>query len=174
MQNELTISLLSGLVGSFLTVLTTAVIAFFRHRSERKNLYCAIASECRYNLSILDEVTDGTVNHQGSFKRMSVEFFKTVRQQSMSYALPAKLLSYLSRVIVDLELFNMEVGFVFNKNIKESLFIGNFKEEPICVVQKTMLHDIHATVKAANIGVRDSLNVVLEFVLNELGVEDEE
>lgn len=171
---QLTGNLFSGLAGSFLTLALTTIVAFFRRREERKGMYRAIASECRYNLLILDEVTDGTVKANGSFKRMSVEFFKTIRQQATSYSVPAKLLSHLSRVIVDLELFNMEVDFVFNKNLNRHLFVGDFQKKPICLVQKTMPHDISATVMAAREGVRASLNGILEIVLDELGEDEEE
>lgn len=92
MRCELTISLLSGLVGSILTQAIIVVIGCIQFRCERKNLYRAIASECRYNFTILDEITSGTVNAKGSFKRMSVEFFKTIRQQAMAYSLRKNLL----------------------------------------------------------------------------------
>ena len=105
MESGLMGNLLSGLFASVLTLLATNIVVIVRHREERKNLYRAIVSECRYNLSILDEVTNGTVNARGSFKRMLVEFFKTIRQQSISYALPAKLLSYLSRWLCEQEVF---------------------------------------------------------------------
>lgn len=174
MESNLAISLLSGLAGSVLTMAITLVRDHIRHEQERKNLYEAIASECRYNLSILDEVTNGTVNACGSFKRMSVEFFKTIRQQSISYSLSKDLLLALSWVIVDLELFNMEADFVFNENLNRSLFVGDFDKKPICIIKKSIDQDISSTVKSARLGVRGSLQKVLKIVSKELGEEDTE
>ena len=164
MNSELTLSLLSCLVGCVLTQAIVLVIGYFRRRCEQKNLYKAIAAECRYNLSILDEITNGTVNANGSFKRMSVEFFKTIRQQAVAYSLRKDLLQKLSRVIVDLELFNLEADFVFNENLNQSVFVGDLNKSPICVVKKTIHHDISGTVKAANCGVRGSLKGLLSLI----------
>ena len=174
MESSLTISLLSGLAGSVLTMAITLVREYIRHEQERKSLCRAIVSECRYNLSILDEVTDGTVNAYGSFKRMSVEFFKTIRQQSISYSLSKDLLLALSWVIVDLELFNMEADFVFNENLNQSLFVGDFDKKPVCIIKKAMDQDISSTVQSARLGVRGSLQKVLKIVSKELGDEDAE
>lgn len=174
MGDALFSNLVSGFFGSFLTIVCTFVAGCMRRKKEQTNLYRAIVSECRYNLSILDEITHGTINANGSFKRMSVEFFKTIRQQAISNSLSKDLLQELSRVIVDLELFNMEADFVFNENLAQCMYIGDFNKTPICVVKKMMHHDICETVKAANSGVRGSLTAVLDVVLKELKEEDKE
>ncbi len=174
MDNPLVISLLSGLVGSVLTQAIIVVIGCIQRRCERKNLYRTIVSECRYNLSILDQITNGTVNANGSFKRMSVEFFKTIRQQAVAYSLRKDLLQKLSRVIVDLELFNMEADFVFNENLNQNMFVGDINKSPICVIKKTLHHDISETVKAASRGVKGSLTNILDLVSEELNEEDME
>lgn len=174
MDNPLAISLISGLVGSILTQTIIVVIGCIQRRCERKNLYRAIASECRYNLSILDQITDGTVNANGSFKRMSVEFFKTIRQQAVAYSLRKDLLQKLSRVIVDLELFNMEADFVFNENLNQNMLVEAPNKNPICVVKKTKHYDISETVKAASRGVRGSLEEIQDLVSEEFNEDDME
>lgn len=154
-------NLLSGLVGSVLTMMGALVWEGVKRRNARKSLYRAIAAECRYNLSILDEVVEGVVVYHGSFKRLSVEFFKTMRQQAVDYAVRADLLSALSRVIVDLDLLNTEADFAFNG------YGGGGRTE-----QNTV--DISSTISGARIGVRNSLNNILKIALEELKEEEGE
>lgn len=162
-------SLMSGFIGSIATVVLTSAGAYLKMRKRRKNLYCAIGAECAYNLSILDEVTNGVVNHDGSFKRMSVEFFKAMRQQTIDFGLEPKLLQSLSRLIVDLDLFNLEADYKFNGQSDERSFIGQIGTQHVAVVSNQEAKDISATVKGARIGVRNSLNDVLAIVAAELG-----
>lgn len=167
-------SLLSGLVGSVLTMAGTLVWEGVKRRDARKNLYRAVAAECRYNLSILDEVVNGLLLHQGSFKRLSVEFFKTMRQQAVDYAVKADLLSALSRVIVDLELLNTEADFVFNGNGGDGpcTYVGQVDKKVLCIVKNPISRDISRTVDAARVGVRNSLNDVLKIVSRETNEEE--
>ncbi len=174
MNSEITYNLLSGLVGCVLTQAIVLIKGCVHRRCEQNNLYKAIAAECRYNLSILDEITNGTVNANGSFKRMSVEFFKTIRQQAIAYSLRKDLLQKLSRVIVDLELFNLEADFVLNENLNQGVFVVDLNKRPICGVEKTVHHDISGTVEAAKRGVRGSLMHVLELIPEEFKEEDME
>ena len=153
-------SLLSGLVGSVLTMAGALVWEGVKRRNVRQNLYRAIVAECRYNLSILDEVVEGVVLYHGSFKRLSVEFFKTIRQQSADYAVKADLLLALSRVIVDLDLLNTEADFAFNGHE------GGGRADRNAV-------DINSTISGARIGVRNSLNNILKIALEELKEEEE-
>lgn len=165
-------NLLSGLVGSVLTMMGALVWEGVKRRNARKSLYRAVAAECRYNLSILDEVVDG-LHHQGSFKRLSVEFFKTMRQQAVDYAVREDLLSALSRVIVDLELLNTEADFVFNgKGDGQSMYVGEIDKKPLRVVRTPFSPNIDQTVGAARIGVRNSLNNVLKIALRETNEEE--
>lgn len=169
---NVTVSLISGLVASILTIVVTVFREELKHRAARTTLYRAIAVECRYNLSILDEVVNGLL-HQGSFKRLSVEFFKTIRQQAVDYAVRADLLSALSRVIVDLELLNTEADFVFNgKGDEQSMYVGEIDKKPLRVVRTPFLPNIDQTVGAARIGVRNSLNAVLKIALGEINEEE--
>lgn len=170
---NVTISLISGLVASILTIVVTVFREELKHRAARKSLYRAVAAECRYNLSILDEVVDG-LHHQGSFKRLSVEFFKTMRQQAVDYAVKADLLSALSRVIVDLELLNTEADFVFNGNGGDGpcTYVGQVDQKVLCVVKNPLPRDISRTVDAARVGVRNSLNDVLKIVSRETNEEE--
>ena len=167
-------NLLSGLVGSVLTMAGALVWEGVKRRNARKSLYRAIAVECRYNLSILDEVVNGLLLYQGSFKRLSVEFFKTMRQQAVDYAVRADLLSALSRVIVDLELLNTEANFVFNGNGGDGpcTYVGQVDKKALCIVKNPISRDISRTVGAARVGVRDSLNAVLKIALGEINEEE--
>lgn len=167
-------NLLSGLVGSVLTMAGALVWEGVKRRNARKSLYRAIAAECRYNLSILDEVVNGLLLHQGSFKRLSVEFFKTMRQQAVDYAVGVDLLSALSRVIVDLELLNTEANFVFNGNGGDGpcTYVGQVDKKALCIVKKPISSDISRTVDAARIGVRNSLNAVLKIISRDINEEE--
>ncbi len=162
-------NLMSGCIGSIATVLLTLLFAYLKMRKDRKNLYRAIAAECLYNLSILDEVTNGIVNHDGSFKRMSVEFFKAIRQQTVEYGLKPRLLQDLSHLIVDLDLFNLEADYKFNGQSDARSFIGQVGTLNVAVVSNSDAKDISATVRAARLGVRGSLEGVLKIVAEELG-----
>lgn len=172
MENDLLISLLSGLCGAVLTIVVSECIKYWKNRNERRALFQAVASECRYNLSILDEITNGT-NRGGSFKRMSVEFFKTIRQQSVAYALRKKFLLELSRVIVDLELFNLEVDTVYKGNMDKFIFVGTVGNDAISMVKDRATPNISAIVNAASEGVKASLKSIMEIAQNELDEEDD-
>ena len=162
-------NLISGCIGAIATALFSFLFAYLKMRKGRKNLYRAIASECVYNLSILDEVTNGIVNYDGSFKRMSVEFFKTIRQQTVEYGLKPKLLQDLSHLIVDLDLFNLEADYKFNGQSDARNFIGQVGSFDVAVVSNSDAKDISATVQSARLGVRGSLEGVLKIVAEELG-----
>ena len=162
-------NLMSGCISSIATVLLTLLFAYLKKRKGRRNLYRAIASECVYNLSILDEVTNGIVNYDGSFKRMSVEFFKTIRQQTVEYGLKPKLLQDLSRLIVNLELFNLEADYKFNGKSDAQTFSGRIGLYEVSVERKNETVDIRGTVESASAGVRGSLNDVRKSVAEELG-----
>lgn len=174
MANSLWTSLLSGLFGAVLTIIVSEGIKYLYRRRDQKSLLRAIVSECQYNLLILDEVTKGTVNAHGSFKRMSVEFFKTIRQQSVVYALPKKFLNELSHVIINLELFNREADFVFQGNQNKTSFVGVFGKTPVYIAKDSHVPNVNATVVAACEGVKVSLKKVLEIAQDELGEEDDE
>lgn len=154
-------TLLSALGGSVLTMAGTLVWEGVKRRNARQNLCRAIVAECRYNLSILDEVVEGVVLYHGSFKRLSVEFFKTIRQQSTDYAVKVDLLRALSRVIVDLDLLNMEADFAFKGHGGD----GRTGQNAV---------DISSTISGARIGVRNSLNSILKIASEELKEEGEE
>lgn len=166
-------TLLSALGGSVLTMAGTLVWEGVKRRNTRRNLYRAIVAECNYNLSILDEVVNGLLFADGSFKRLSVEFFKTMRQQVVGFVVRADLLSALSRAIVDLELLNMQADFVFNGREGGSKYKGEIGQGTVDIVKKSISSDISSTISGARIGVRNSLNNVLEIVLTELNEKAE-
>lgn len=162
-------NLMSGFIGSIATALLTLALVYLKVRNGRKNLYRAIGEECLYCLSILDEITHGVVDANGSFKRMPVEFFKAMRQQTVDYGLKSELLRGLSHLIVDLDLFNLEADYKFNGQSDARSYIGEVGTQHIAVVSNQEVKDISATVKAARLGVRGSLENVLKIVAEELG-----
>ena len=135
-------------------------------------MFKATVAECDYNLSILDQVTNGLVNSRICFKRMSVEFYKNIRQQAVASALSKEFLEALSWLIVDLELFNKEADFIFNGNLDKSTFVGELNKKPLCVVKTTKTHDISETVKWARKGVKGSLEKLRKIAKKELKEED--
>ena len=106
--------LMSGFVGAVVAVLLTKVIEIIIYWNRRQAIISGIVAECNYNLSIIDEILAGTKDRGGSFKRMSVEYFKSIRSSSMEYFLGKDRLVALSRVIVDIELYNKEADYVFD------------------------------------------------------------
>ena len=76
MSADLASNLLSGLVGAVLTQVAVVVMDAVRRRRQYRALLNGIVAECDYNLSIVDEILNGAVDHKVSFKRMSVDFFR--------------------------------------------------------------------------------------------------
>lgn len=172
MDSGLAMSLLSGLAGSVLTMAGTLLWDWFRQKRTCKGLFNATVAECNYNLSILDQVTNGLVNSQFCFKRMSVEFYKNIRQQAVASALSKEFLEALSWLIVDLELFNKEADFIFDGNLDKSTFVGELNQKPLCVVKTSKTPDIGETVKWARKGVKGSLEKLRKIAKKELKEED--
>ena len=172
MESGLAMNLLSGLAGSVLTMVGALLWDWFRQKEARKGLFNATVAECNYNLSILDQVTNGLVNSRICFKRMSVEFYKNIRQQAAPAALSKEFLEALSWLIVDLELFNKEADFIFNESLNKSAFVGELNQKPLCVVKTSQTHDIGETVKWARVGVKGSLEKLRKIAKEELNEED--
>ena len=131
-------------------------------RKEYKSLLNGIVAECDYNISIIDEILDGVTKARGSFKRLSIEYLKSVREKSAAYFFPNKLLSAISRLIVDMELFNFEADYCFNGVGDLNVYSGSFDERPICIAQKAVARNILETITKAHEGVLASLNVLKE------------
>ena len=113
-EGAIQVELMSGFVGAVVAVLLTKVIEIIIYWNRRQAIIPGIVAECNYNLSIIDEILAGTKDRGGSFKRMSVEYFKSIRSSSMEYFLGKDRLVALSRVIVDIELYNKEADYVFD------------------------------------------------------------
>ena len=154
----LTTTLMSGLIGSILTVLLTFLYAEYKRHREYMSLLDGVIAECDYNLSIVDEILDGVTNHKGSFKRLSVDYFRYVREKSVDYSYKNALISALSRIIVDMELFNLEADYVFNGKVSTQVYAGMLEESTICITRKPVSLDITATITKAHEGVVASLN----------------
>lgn len=104
--------LLSGFAGAIAAQFLN--IAWSEHTSSREfhAMLAGIVTECKYALSIVEEIRDGSVNGNRSFKRMPVDYFKAAREKSVRFHENERLLSALARVCVDLELYNLEVDTV--------------------------------------------------------------
>ena len=148
---------IGSLIGSILTVLLTFLCAEYKRHREYMSLLEGIIAECDYNLPIVDEILDGVTNHKGSFKRLSIDYFRSMREMSSRYSFKNILLSALSRIIVDMELYNMEADYVFKGKISTQVYAGVFEESKICITRTPVSLDITATITKAHEGVVASL-----------------
>ncbi len=158
MSPELAQNLLSGLVGAVLTQVAVVVMDAVRRRRQYRALLNGIVAECDYNLSIVDEILNGAVDHKGSFKRMSVDFFRSAREGAVKYSMDRNLISTLSRTIIDLELFNLEVNYIFSGDENRFIYAGAIDEKPILVERRPKEYDITNTITHARLGVTNTLN----------------
>ena len=78
-------NLLSGLIGSGITALGTWAWSEYKRHREYKSLLNGVVAECDYNLSIIDEILEGVVKAKGSFKRLSVDYFRSIREKATTY-----------------------------------------------------------------------------------------
>ena len=158
-------SLMSGFIGAILAVVLTvsvkAIIFFLRRRA----LHAAILAECQYNLAIVEEMLDGMVSRRRTFKRMSVAFFKEIREQSVQYFLDKELLRRLSNLIVDLELYNREADSISDCNDRAIVYAGIIGKKHLCVMGNPVRQDLSRVVTLACEGVKNSLNSVIECVI---------
>ena len=150
--------LLSGFAGALIVQLLSIGWDEWKRRREYQALLDGIVAECDYNLSIVDEILNGAINHNGSFKRLSVEFFRSAREGAIKYSMPQEMIRTLSRAIVDLELYNLEADYIFNGSESKIVYAGAIDEKPILVERKPDGTDITATMKRARLGVTNTLN----------------
>ena len=102
--------------GSLGAAIMAIVGWLYNKREEIKSFNASmdvVAAECDFNLSILNEVVAGSSLVGGaSFKRMAVDYFKSVRvdfKKEASSAFYAKL----DRVITDLDLLNRQAELAY-------------------------------------------------------------
>lgn len=156
--------LLSGLIGAVLATILNLVYVGWRHRCERNSLLDGVIAECDYNLSILAEVLEGTLERGGSFKRMSVEYLKSVRNFSVAYSMDREVLIALSRAIIDLEVYNREADYVFDGNSTTCVYSGIVKELPVLITKEPDLRDISRIMTNARNGVKGSLDTLKKTI----------
>ena len=149
MQQGFAQTLLSGFAGALVVQLLTIAWAEWKQWREKRALLEGIVAECDYNLSIVDEILNGALNHNGSFKRMSVDYFRTVRESALRYSFDKELLRTLSRAIVDLELYNLEADYVFNGAESKCVYAGAIEDKPVLVERSPNGHSIATTMTAA-------------------------
>ena len=162
-MGDVTGNLLSALAGAVLTQLAVVIKDAIKRRGEYRALLNGIIAECDYNLSIVDEILNGAVNHNGSFKRLSVEFFRSAREGAIKYSIPQEMIRTLSRAIIDLELYNREADYIFNRIESSVVYTGSIGKGSIHVNRRTDGMDIKATMISARQGVIDTLNYVKEL-----------
>ena len=143
--------LCSGLIGALAAQILIKVFDMLKRRNEFRNLLVSILAESNYNLSIVDEITAGSISGI-SFKRLSVEYFGDVHKEVMKYTYDYNLLLLLSRVAIDMELFNREV----EENAKRK-----------CQKQNS----IDDVVVAARQGVSVSLRAIKKHIEEKYGME---
>lgn len=158
--------LMSGFIGALAAVVLSKIVEGFVYYWHRKMLVSGIIAECDYNLSIIDEVLTGSTERNGSFKRMSVEYLKSAREAAVEYSLGKDFMIILSRVIVDLELFNKEADYIFDGNGGQCTYAGIIKDEPVVMTKETELRDIRQIMVNARKGVIGSLMKLKEMCSN--------
>ncbi len=156
-------NLLSGVVGALGVQLLSMLWGEIKRRREYHALLKGIIAECDYNLSIVDEILEGAVNQSGSFKRMSVEFFRSAREGAVKYSMSQELIRALSRAVVDLDLYNLEADYIFNGSESHAVYTGNIGDGLVQVERKTVGLNIKPTMIAARQGVADTLNCLKEL-----------
>ena len=154
----------SGLVGAIGAQLLYVAWSGIRRWLEYRAMKKAIVSEAKYNIEIIDEILNGVVKGSGSFKRLSVEYFKQIRTEIAKYRRTDLLMAALSRVCIDIELFNREVDYVFSGTETTEVFQGVMNDKAVLVRRETEQHDISATVTAAREGVVGSLKHLINVV----------
>ena len=172
-MSDLTGNLLSGLAGSVVTQVAVIVIDVIKRRNGRRALLNGIVAECDYNLDIVGEILDGVLNGGGSFKRLSVEFFRSAREGSVKYSMDQELIRTLSRAIVDLDLYNLEADYIFNGVENKGVYAGAIDEKTILVERRPNGTDITKTMTHARLGVTNTLNDLKKLANKALHGEDE-
>ena len=172
-MSEIASNLLSGLAGAVLTQIAVIGWSEWKRRREYRALLNGIIAECDYNLSIVNEILDGAVNHKGSFKRMSVDFFRSAREGAVKYSMKQELIRTLSRSIVDLDLYNLEADYIFNGNEERFVYAGAIDEKPILVERRPKEYDIADTITHARLGVTNTLNDLKKLATTALKGDDE-
>ena len=148
---------LSGLAGSVITQLFLVARGEYKRHREYRALLDGIIAECDYNISIIDEILEGVVEGNGSFKRLSIDYFRSIRELSVKYSFSQELLKALSRLIVDMELFNFEADYVFDGRNVTQVYTGLHGHEKVCLTKTAITHDIRETISSARDGVLGSL-----------------
>ena len=167
-------SLCSGLIGAVMAQFFIIAWEVIKRRKEEKSVLQGIIVECEYNISIIDEILVGVVERNGSFKRLSVDYFRMIQKGSIKYKFHSKLLSAISRLIVDMDLFNMECDYVFDGQQTKYLYTGVVKEEAICMTKKAINKDISLTISRARDGVKCSLENLRMLAMEIKDGEEEE
>ena len=158
------LNLLSALLGAIIGQAILIVWEIIKGRRGNKSLLRALSAECRYSLSILDELKNGAVNHRGSFKRLSVDFFRSARDRLSVLGDDAELIRLITVVCTDMDLYNLELSYVFNGTERAHIVSGLLKDDPVCLRLEPELHNITPTILAATEGVRGSLQRLLAYL----------
>ena len=159
-------SICSGLIGAVATQLLFVLWNEFVRWREGKTVLAGIVTECEYNISIIDEILSGVVSGGGSFKRLSVDYFRAIQKETVRYKFHEEILAKLSRIIVDMDLFNLECDYIFNGTESSCVYTGILNDEAVCVRKTSESHDIRKTICKARDGVMGSLVALKELAEN--------
>lgn len=165
MDSELMGMLASGLVGAILAQFLGCLWSYLDHRTKYRNLLNGIVTECRYCISVVDEICRGAVRGI-SFKRMPADYFRMVQERAVEYSVGDEVLMALANVRVDLELFNLEVNYAFDEWRKRNAHKDTIGNQPVRTEELWKEHDISPTILAAKKGVVNSLRRLQEAVEN--------
>ena len=165
----MTTELCSGLIGAVLAQICMIFWYLHRQHKEFEALRMSILAECDYVLSILDEVRDGSLNSHISFKRLPIDYFRTVHKSLIKYSTDHELFRLLSKVSVDMDVFNREVEFVYASQQSGKTIVGNIAKDPIVLMEKSDDKDISNVIRGARQGVHDAIVHMKKYLDDKYG-----
>ena len=165
-------SLCSGLAGAILVQFASMIWHCHNVRKEFKALRMSMLAECDYVLSIIDEVRDGSVGSRISFKRLPVDYFRAIHKELIKYTKNHELFRLVSKVFVDMDLFNREVEFMFTRKLAEKDISGVIGREVVSLKETPGRKDISEVIRCAAKGVKDGIMHMKNYLGEEYGTEN--
>ena len=165
----MTTELCSGLIGAILAQICMIFWYLHRQHKEFEALRMSILAECDYVLSILDEVRDGSLNGRMSFKRLPIDYFRAVHKSLIKYSTDHELFRLVSKVSVDMDVFNREVEFVFAQQQYGKTISGTIGREPVALWKKSEEKDISNVIRNAKQGVYEAIMHMKKYLGDKYG-----
>ena len=170
-EKKIMTELCSGLIGAILAQICMMLWYFWKQRKEFEALRMSILAECDYVLLILDEVKNGSIKGNMSFKRLPVDYFRVIHKELIKYTKDHELFTSVSRLFVDMDLFNREVEFVYKLQQSGVDMVGTLGKEDVLIKCKPKDIDISDTICGARKGVWDSLMHMKNYLEENYGTE---